>query len=156
MSTSAARKSIAILGFANLSGRKEADPLGNVLVDSLWSQLDTDQLRFVATDRVDEMKQDLALGDVSGSMSQKQADAIRKYLGADVLITGTYNVTGAPQHFDIQWNIHLLNAADGQSLGSISQPGSQTDLNDLVVHAGRLVRQKFGIQLFLCIIVMTP
>jgi serine/threonine protein kinase/tetratricopeptide (TPR) repeat protein len=143
----AARKSVAILGFTNLSGRKEADSLGNVLVDSLWSQLDTDQLRFVPTDRVDGMKQDLALGDVSGSMSQKQAEAIRKYLGADVLITGSYNVNGVPQHFGIQWNIHLLNAADGQSLGSITQPGSQTDLNDLIVHAGRLVRQKFGIQL---------
>jgi len=142
-----ARKSVAILGFSNLSGRKEADSLGNVLVDGLWSQLDTDQLRFVATDRVDEMNHDLALGDLSGSMSQKQTEAIRKYLGADVLITGSYNVIGAPQHFDIQWNIHLLNAVDGQSLGSISVPGSQTDLNDLVVHMGRLVRQKFGIQL---------
>jgi serine/threonine protein kinase/tetratricopeptide (TPR) repeat protein len=141
-----ARKSVAILGFTNLSGQKAADSLGNVLVDSLWSQLDTDQLRFVPTDRVDEMKQDLAL-DISGSISQKQADAIHKYLGADVLITGSYNVTGQPQHFDIQWNIHLLNAADGQSLGSFSQPGSQSDLNDLVVHTGRLVRQKFGIQL---------
>ena len=147
VSAPATRKSVAILGFANLSGRKEADSLGNVLVDSLWSQLDTDQLRFVATDRVDEMKQDLGLGEISGSMSQKQSEAIRKYLGADVLITGSYNVTGAPQHFEIQWNVHLLSAADGQSLGSITVPGSQTDLNDLVVHAGRLVRQKFGIQL---------
>src|SRR5580698_10059603 len=146
-SPGAVRKSVAILGFTNLSGRKEANSLGNVLVDSLWSQLDTDRLRFVPTDRVNEMKQDLGLGDVSGSISQKQADAIRKYLGADVLITGTYNVTGKPQHFDIQWNIHLFNAANAQSLGSISQPGTQSDLNDLVVHAGRLVRQKFGIQL---------
>ncbi len=146
-SPGAVRKSVAILGFTNLSGRKEANSLGNVLVDSLWSQLDTDQLRFVPTDRVNEMKQDLGLGDISGSISQKQAEAIRKYLGADVLITGTYNVTGKPQHFDIQWNIHLFNAANAQSLGSISQPGTQSDLNDLVVHAGRLVRQKFGIQL---------
>jgi serine/threonine protein kinase/tetratricopeptide (TPR) repeat protein len=142
-----ARKSVAILGFTNLSRRKDADSLGNVLVDSLWSQLDTDQLRFVPTDRVDEMKQDLALGDISGSISQKQAEAIRKYLGADILVTGTYNVTGQPQHFDIQWNIHLLNAADGQSLGSIAQSGAQADLNDLVVHTGRLVRQKFDIRL---------
>jgi eukaryotic-like serine/threonine-protein kinase len=146
-SPGAVRKSIAILGFTNLSGRKEADSLGNVLVDSLWSQLDTDQLRFVPTDRVNEMKQDLGLGDVSGSISQKQADAIRKYLGADVLITGTYNLIGQPQHLDGQWNIHLFNAADAQSLGSITVPSTQSDLNDLVVHAGRLVRQKFGIQL---------
>ncbi|HEY2820304.1 MAG TPA: protein kinase [Candidatus Acidoferrum sp.] len=143
----AARKSVAIIGFANLSQRKDANSLGNVLVDSLLSQLDTDQLRFVPTDRVNEMKQDLALSDVSGAISQKQAEAIRKYLGADVLINGSYNVTGQPQHFGIQWNIHLLNAADGQSLGSISQPGTESDLNDLVVHTGRLVRQKFGIQL---------
>jgi tetratricopeptide (TPR) repeat protein len=142
-----ARKAVAILGFKNLSNRKDADSLGNVLADSLWSQLDTGRLRFIPASQVDEMKENLALGDISASLSGKQAEAIHKYLGADVLVTGSYTVTGSPGDPSILWNIRLVSAADGQNLGSFEPLGKQSDLNDLVVHAGSLVRQKFGISL---------
>ena len=142
-----ARKSIAVLGFQNLSGRKDADSLGNILTDSLWSQLDTAQVRFIPLSRVDEMKQNLGLGSVAPDLTKDQIAAIRKFLGANILITGSYTVTGATGHHAIQWNIHLLNAEDGESLGSVAQPGSEADLNALVIHSGRLVRQQLGITL---------
>jgi eukaryotic-like serine/threonine-protein kinase len=143
-----ARKSVAILGFQDISGRKDADSLGNILADNLWSQLDTDKLRLIPASEVEEMKQNLALGNIPTSISSKQAEAIHKYLGADVLVTGTYAVNGLPGNSQIQWNIRLLNANDGQSLGrSIVRSGSQSDLNDLVIHAGSLVRQQFGFSL---------
>ncbi len=142
-----ARKSLAVLGFQNLSGRKDADALGNILTDSLWSQLDTGQIRFIPPTRVDEMKQNLGLGAAASNLSEEQMEAIRKFLGADVLVTGGYTVSGAAEHPSIEWNIHLLNAANGESLGSVEQSGTQTDLNSLVVHAGRLVRQQLGITL---------
>lgn len=142
-----ARKSIAVLGFQNLSGRKDADSLGNILADSLWSQLDTGQVRFIPPSRVDEMKQNLGIGNLTDALSNDQIAAIRKFLGADILVTGSYTVTGAADHPGIQWNIHLLNAQDGESLGSVAQSGSEADLNSLVVHSGRLLRQKLGITL---------
>jgi eukaryotic-like serine/threonine-protein kinase len=142
-----ARKAVAILGFKNLSDRKGADSLGNVLADSLWSQLDTGQLRFIPASQVDDMKENLALGDISASLSGKQTEAIHKYLGADVLVTGSYTVTGSPGDPSVLWNIRLVSAADGQNLGSFEPLGKQSDLNDLVVHAGSLVRQKFGVSL---------
>jgi eukaryotic-like serine/threonine-protein kinase len=144
--TSGTRKSVAILGFQNLSGKNEADPLGNILSDSLWSQLDTDELRVIPPARVDEMKQNLQIGDAK-SLSKDQVAAIRKFLGADVLVLGSYTVSGVPQHESVQWNIHLLNGANGDSSGSVAQSGQQTDLNGLVVHGGRLVRQKLGVTL---------
>jgi eukaryotic-like serine/threonine-protein kinase len=142
-----ARKSIAVLGFQNLSGRKDADSLGDILADSLWSQLDTSQVRFIPSSRVDEMKQNLGTGSLANTLSNDQIAAIRKFLGADILVTGTYTITGAADHPDIQWNIHLLNAADGESLGSVAQSGSESDLNALVVHSGRLLRRQLGITL---------
>ncbi|MGA2427266.1 MAG: protein kinase [Candidatus Acidiferrum sp.] len=144
---SGARKAVAILGFKNLSDRKDADSLGNVLADGLWSQLDTGQLRFIAPGQVDEMKENLSLGEISTSVTGKQAEAIHKYLGADVLVTGSYTVSGPPGNASVLWNIRLLSAEDGQNLGSFAPSGKQSDLNDLVVHAGSLVRQKFGISL---------
>jgi serine/threonine protein kinase/tetratricopeptide (TPR) repeat protein len=143
----AARKSIAILGFKNLSGRADADSLGNVLEDSLWSQLDTGQVRFIPPSQVDEMKQNLALGDATNSLSTAQLESIHKYLGADVLVTGSYALAGAPQDPTIQWNIHLESASGGPSLGSVSESGKKSDLNGLVAHSGRLARQQLGITL---------
>ncbi|MGC1967100.1 MAG: tetratricopeptide repeat protein, partial [Candidatus Acidiferrales bacterium] len=142
-----ARKALAVLGFQNLSGRKDADALGNILTDSLWSQLDTGQIRFIPPTRVDEMKQNLGLGAAASNLSKEQMEAIRKFLGADILVTGGYTVSGPAEHPSIEWNIHLLNAANGESLGSVEQSGAQADLNSLVVHAGRLVRQQLGITL---------
>lgn len=141
------RKSIAILGFKNLSGRADADSLGNVLADSLWSQLDTGQMRFIPLSQVDEMKQNMALGDIKNSLSKDQINAIHKYLGADVLVTGTYTLSGPADNAHIDWNLHLLNAVDGGSLGSVAQSGSQNDLNGVVAHTGRLVRQDLGISI---------
>src|ERR1700722_4106646 len=144
---SGARKSIAVLGFQNLSGRKDADSLGDILADSLWSQLDTGQVRFIPPSRIDEMKQNLGTGNLANALSKDQIAAIRKFLGADILVIGSYTVTGAADRPDIQWNIHLLNAVDGESLGSVAQSGSESDLNALVVHSGRLLRRQLGITL---------
>jgi eukaryotic-like serine/threonine-protein kinase len=141
------RKSVAILGFQNLSGKREADSLGNILSDSLWSQLDTDELRVIPPARVDEMKQNLQIGDAAKSLSKDQVVAIRKFLGADVLLLGAYTVSGTPGHESVQWNIHLLNGANGESAGSVAQSGQEADLNGLVLHGGRLVRQKLGVTL---------
>jgi len=145
--TTGARKSIAVLGFQNLSGRKDADSLGDILADSLWSQLDTGQVRFIPPSRVEEMKQNFGVGSQSNALSKDQIASIRKFLGADILVTGSYTVNGAAERAGIQWNIHLLNAADGESLGSVAQSGSEADLNALVVHSGRLLRQQLGITL---------
>jgi eukaryotic-like serine/threonine-protein kinase len=142
-----ARKSIAVLGFQNLSGRKDADSLGNILADSLWSQLDTAQVRIIPFSRVDEMKENLGLASVAHDLTKDQIAAVRKFLGSNILITGSYMVTGAADHPTIQWNIHLLNAEDGESLGSVAQSGSEADLNSLLIHSGRLVRQQLGITL---------
>ena len=141
------RKSIAVLGFQNLSGRKDADSLGNILADSLWSQLDTGQVRFIPPGRVEEMKQNLGIANVANVLTTDQRAAIHKFLGADVLLTGSYTVTGATDHPSVQWNIHLLNAEDGESVGSVAQSGSEADLNAMVVHSGRLLRQQLGITL---------
>ncbi len=141
-----ARKSIAVLGFQNLSGRKDADSLGNILADSLWSQLDTAQVRIIPFRRVDEMKENLGLA-VAHDLTKDQIAAVRKFLGANILVTGSYMLTGAADHPTIQWNIHLLNAEDGESLGSVAQSASEADLNSLLIHSGRLVRQQLGITL---------
>jgi eukaryotic-like serine/threonine-protein kinase len=145
--TPAGRPAVAILGFTNLSGRKDADVLGDILADCLWSQLDTDEIRFIVPSDVDDMKRNLGLRELPASLSNDQIGAIRKFLGADVLIGGSYTLQGPPGTGKIQWNIHMVRTGAGKSLGSIEQSGSESDVNDLAIHAGRLIRQQLGVQL---------
>ncbi len=142
---SAARHSIAILGFKNLSG-SASDPVGNILADSLWTQLDTDEVRFIPPSTVDEMRSNLGLRDPSASFTNDQVLAIKKFLGADVLITGTYTAEGAPGAQKIAWNIHLIGTDGNKNLGSIGPlPGTENDLNPMILHAGRQIRQTLGV-----------
>jgi len=145
--TEKARTSVAILGFQDLSGQESSNVLGEMLADSLWSQLDTDQIRFIQPSRIDEMKQSLGMHDTSESLSKEQVGRIAKYLGSDVLVTGSYRVTGGPSQSTIDWNIHLIRAADDESIGSIPTTGKESDLNAMAVRAGKLIRGKLGIEL---------
>jgi serine/threonine protein kinase/tetratricopeptide (TPR) repeat protein len=141
------RTSVAVLGFQDLSGGKSANLLGDMLADSLWSQLDTDKVRFIQPSRVDEMKQNLGIHDVPESLSRDQVDRIGKFLGSDVLITGSYRVGGTSSQPSLDWNIHLIRSTDDESIGSIQTTGTESDLNSMAVRAGKLVRAKLGIEL---------
>jgi tetratricopeptide (TPR) repeat protein/TolB-like protein len=142
-----ARASVAILGFQNLSEGSDSTLLGDMLADSLWTQLDTDQIRFISPRQVDEMKQSLGIREVTESPSKEQIEKIGKFLGSDVAITGSCRASGPRNQQTINWNIHLIRTRDGESIGSIQIPGNESDLNNMAVRAGKLVRLKLGIEL---------
>jgi serine/threonine protein kinase/tetratricopeptide (TPR) repeat protein len=143
------RTSVAILGFQNLSGRPEANLLGEVLTDSLWSQLDSDKIRFIPPSRVDEMRRDLGLKTVFENPGKEELSKISKYLGSDVLLTGSYRADGENPEDHVDWNIHLVRSTDGESLGSVHQPGTRASINEMATHAGKLIRTQLGVTLSL-------
>jgi len=145
--TGKARQSIAILGFQNMSGGPEDALLGDVLADSLWSQLDVEAIRFVPPSRIDEMRRDLGIKEVREDPGKDQLQRIGQYLGSEVIIAGSYRTTGEKAAKKIEWNVHLLKAADGESLGSVQEAGMASGVNELAARAGKLIRGKLGIEL---------
>jgi tetratricopeptide (TPR) repeat protein/TolB-like protein len=141
------RPSIAILGFQNLSGGSEGAVFGDVLADSLWSQLDVEEVRFVPPSRIDEMRKDLGINEPKEDPGKDELRRIGDYLGSDVIIAGSYRVTGEKAAQNIEWNVHLLRTADGGSLGSVQQSGPSSGVNQLATRAGELIRGKLGIEL---------
>jgi eukaryotic-like serine/threonine-protein kinase len=141
------RPSIAILGFQNLSSAPDAAVFGDILSDSLWSQLDLEEVRFISPSRVDEMLRDLSIKDVKQDPGKDQLRRIGDYLGSDVVVAGSYRVTGEKSAQNIDWNLHLLRTADGSSLGSVQQSGPSSNVNQLAARAGELIRGKLGIEL---------
>ena len=142
-----ARTSVAILGFQNLSGRPETNLLGEVLTDSLWSQLDADEIRFIPPSRVDEMRRDLGLKTISENPSKQELSQVAKYLGTDDVITGSFRAEGEKPTDRVDWNIHLVRASSGDSVASFPLSGTQSGIHELAMHAGKLIRSKLGVTL---------
>src|SRR6202043_3148904 len=89
-----ARRAVAVMGFKNLSGRKETAWLSPALSETLTVELGTGgTLRAIPGESVARMKVDLASADVD-SFAQDTLNRIRSNLGADVLILGSYLAVG--------------------------------------------------------------
>ncbi len=143
----AKRTSVAVLGFQDLSDDKQQRLIGEMLADGLWSQLDTDEFRFIAPSTVDEMKRNLGLHGVPASPGKEQLARIGEYLGCDVLIVGSYREDATSHPAKVDWNLHLIRMRDNESLGSLQLTGTESEINAMVSRAGRLVRSKFGVEL---------
>jgi serine/threonine protein kinase len=141
------RTSVAILGFQNLSGRPEANLLGEVLTDSLWSQLDADAIRFIPPSRVDEMRRDLGLNTISENPGKQELNQIAKYLGSDVVLTGSYRTDGEKPSDQVNWNIHLVRASSGDSIASFPLWGPRSTISEMATRAGKLIRPELGVTL---------
>jgi eukaryotic-like serine/threonine-protein kinase len=140
------RPSVAVLGFQNFTENGNAPLLGAMLTDGLWSQLDTDEIRFIPPSQVDEMKKNLGITEVSSRLDSKQLARIQEYLGCDTVITGSYKATPDGRTQKIEWNIHLL-GKDEKTTASMQRTGTESDLNAMVAGAGELIRGKLGVEL---------
>jgi eukaryotic-like serine/threonine-protein kinase len=142
---SAPRPSAAIIGFRNLS----ANPADNWLSIALAEMLSTDlaageRLRTIPGESVARARIDLALPDAD-SYSAATLARIRKNLGADYIVVGSYlNPTGQSAGF-LQMDLRLQDARTGQTIGAISQSGSRDNLPDLVSRAGLALRRKLNL-----------
>jgi serine/threonine protein kinase/tetratricopeptide (TPR) repeat protein len=145
-SSGPARTSVAVLGFLDLSEKKTPNFVGETLSESLWSQLDTDELRFISPSQVDEMKKNIGFRN-DANPSKDELTKIGQYLGCDVLIVGSYRRDASVNPAKIDWNAHLVRLKDGESYGSVQRTGTEANLNEMTAAAGRLFREKLGVRL---------
>jgi serine/threonine protein kinase/tetratricopeptide (TPR) repeat protein len=145
--SSTGRPSVAVLGFKNLSGDSGMDLLGDELAENLGSQLDTDKIHFISSARVDDMKQNLGLNEISESLSPATLAKIHDYLGCDVVVLGSYSIAAGQNEKKIAWNIHVVRTSDGESLGTVPETMDEKERFDVARRAGQQVRAKLGVEL---------
>ena len=138
------RRSVAVLGFKNLTGDTNAAWLSTALAEMLTTELAAgEKLRAIPGESVARMKADLSLPD-SSSFAADSLAAIRTYLGADIVIYGSYIVlNGSPTKVRI--DLRLQDSVDGDLLGTISQEGYSADLLQLVSRSGVELRDRLGV-----------
>ena len=139
------RRSVAVLGFKNLSGKPDAAWISTALAEMLTTELAAgEQLRIIPGENVARMKLDLALGDTE-SFGPDTLGKIRNLLGSDLVILGSYLDLGKEGGGKIRLDFRLQDAVAGETVATVSQTGIESELLDLVSRSGAELRQKLGV-----------
>lgn len=142
-----ARRSAAILGFRNLSDRSETAWLSTALSEMLTAELAAgEKLRTVPGETVARMKLDLGLRDQE-SLAPETLGQVRKNLGNDFVVAGSYFDLGKDSGGQIRLDVRLQDTAKGETIGTVSETSTEAQLLDLVSRVGRKLREDLGVAL---------
>ncbi|MBK7827057.1 MAG: hypothetical protein IPJ59_17875 [Nannocystis sp.] len=135
--TTGPRRSVAVIGFRNLSGREDVAWIATALVEMMTTELAIgEQLRTVTVDDVERMKRELAIGETDG-LGQAELASVGRRLGTELVVTGSYLVIGEKIRLDLR----LVDITTGEPLVSVSESDRETELIDLVARAGASLRR---------------
>jgi tetratricopeptide (TPR) repeat protein len=141
-----ARRSVAVLGFKNLSGKPEEAWISTALAEMLSTELAAgEQMRTIPGENVARMKHDLELQDAD-SFGQDTLQKIRKNLGTDMVVVGSYLAMGDSSGGKLRLDFRLQDAVAGETVAAVSETGTEGELLDLISRSGIELRQKLGIE----------
>jgi eukaryotic-like serine/threonine-protein kinase len=144
-STFGPRRSVAVLGFRNLSANAQDGWLSTALADWLTTELSAgDQLRTIPAETVARMKVELSLPDVD-TLSRETLFRIRSNIGTDYVVAGSYATVSSSAGGQMRLDLRLQNARTGETVVAVSRSGTEANLFDLVARAGEELRAQLGV-----------
>jgi DNA-binding winged helix-turn-helix (wHTH) protein/tetratricopeptide (TPR) repeat protein len=140
------RRSVAVLGFKNLSGRAEEAWLSTALSDWLSTDLSSgDQLRTVSTEDVARMESELPLPEFD-RLEKNNLGRIGRNLNAEYVVVGAYAVIGNGSDGQIRLDLRLQDTRTGETVAAVAETGTESHLFSLVSRAGERLRAGLGIE----------
>jgi DNA-binding winged helix-turn-helix (wHTH) protein/tetratricopeptide (TPR) repeat protein len=139
-----AGRTVAVVGFSNLSRNAKDAWLGPALSEMLATELTvTNDVQVVPDELVRNASADLTLP-VAGGFSVQTLARLRRRLDADYVITGSYLVTGSSDVAPLRLDLALQDTHSGGLVGSFSSHAELSSLIALVSHEGNALRAKLG------------
>src|SRR3984893_7313718 len=139
------RRSVAVLGFKNLSGKSDEAWLSTALSEMFNTELAAgEKLRTISGEDVAHTKNDLSLSDAD-SLGRDSLTRLRKNLSIDYVVLGSYLDLGKEAGGQIRLDLRLQDAAAGETIASVSETGTEAQLLDLISRTGSELRQKLGV-----------
>jgi eukaryotic-like serine/threonine-protein kinase len=139
------RRSVAVLGFQNLSGQSEPAWFSTAFSEMLTTELGAgDQLRMVSSEEVAHLKASLSLLN-GGTLSRDTLSKVRQTLGADVVVLGSYSDLGKQSRGQIRLDVRLQDTAAGETVATISETGTEAGLFSLVARVGTRLRERLAV-----------
>jgi eukaryotic-like serine/threonine-protein kinase len=144
-STVQPRRSLAVLGFQNLSGRQQEAWLSTALSEMLRTELAAgEKLRIISGEEVARAKQELSWKSAA-SLSRDNMAKVSQDFGPDLIVMGSYTVIGNEGSLELRLDARIQDTRSGEILAEIGETGPETNLFDLVLRAGARLRQSLGI-----------
>ena len=138
------RRSVAVLGFRNLPGRKDDDWLSDAFTEMLSTELAADgSLRLVSDEDVARAKRELPLGDRE-TLAKATLARLRMNTGADVVVVGSYTPIRGKDGDRIRLDVRVQDTANGETIAEDAVTGSQEDLFEFAIRAGAHLRTSLG------------
>lgn len=135
------RRSVAVLGFRNLSGKHDYDWLSTAFTEMLSTELAASgDLRLMSGEDVANVKRDLSLSR-ENTLARSTLARLRSNLGADVVILGSYAMLPRAGDNSIRLDLRIQDTALGQTISEQAFTGSENDLFNLASQAGTQLRQ---------------
>lgn len=139
------RKSLAVLGFQNLSGRPEDAWLAMALSEMLSTELaGGEKLRLVSGEDVANLRLSSPWAQ-TGTLDQKTTERLGRALSSDVLVLGSYTKIGKSDRGQLRVDVRLQDAKSGEILTEIAEIGSSQDLFRLISRVGARLRERLGV-----------
>ena len=142
----APRRSVAVLGFKNLAGKAEEAWLSTALAEMLATELAAgEHLRIIPGETVSRMKRDLSISDAE-TLAPDTLARVRANLGADFVVLGSYVALAGAGGPSLRLDVRLQDAAAGETLASVAESGSESNLFEIATRAGAALRGKLGVE----------
>jgi len=140
------RKSVAVLGFQNLSRRTEDVWLATALSEMLSTELaGGEKLRLVPGEQVANLRL-FSRWSETDTLDPSTTARIGAALNSDVLVQGSYLTIGPPGHNQLRLDVRMQDGKTGEILSDVAEVGSTQDLFRLVVRIGAKLRERLGVE----------
>jgi eukaryotic-like serine/threonine-protein kinase len=139
------RRAVAVLGFRDLSRRPEDAWLSTALAEMLNTELAAgEKLRLISGEDVARAKLDLLVPDAE-ALSGDTLARLRKNLGTDLVVLGSYASLGGKSKGKIRVDLRIQDAVAGETIAEVATTGDEDDLFELISRSGNQLREKLGL-----------
>ena len=138
------RRSVAVVGFHDLSVRKGSAWLATALGEMVASELAAgERLRIVAAEDVARE----GVTSPAGPLSAETLERLRRNLSADLVVSGAYATVPGAGGERLRLDVVVQDTRTGDAVGTASATGMESDLFRLVSSLGSSLRGKLGLEI---------
>ena len=139
------RRSVAVLGFKNLAGKPDEAWLSTALSEMLTTELAAgEKLRTIPGEDIAHTKKDLSIPETD-SLGRETLVKLRKNLGSDYVVLGSYLDLGKETGGQIRLDLRLQDAGSGETIATLSKTGTEEQFLSLISGIGEQLRERLGI-----------
>jgi eukaryotic-like serine/threonine-protein kinase len=139
------RRSVAVLGFKNLSGDPDTAWISTALAEMIGAELAAGgQLRLLPGESVARLLADLDLV-AAETLSAETLQRVHRHSGTDAVVVGSSLTTGPPGARQLRLDLRVQDTTTGETAEPVVVNGSEADLVALVGESGSLLRRRLGI-----------